>query len=277
MDNSHFAKTNILNSKSLDDVKNYAVTGLSTNYESGTHDYFGTTELMNAHLWEHEHFNYTFNEYGFREGNFPSETGIGAFGCSFTFGSGLPKDKLWHSLLAQYKNCSSLNFGLPSRSIASAIDIFLIVSKHIKMKSAVFLFPAYTRTQIASMHPNDSNIINYVDTDVNFESTLTSFYGIDSDTVYRALPDEELFKIARDKLYLLDHVASLRNINVYVSSWEEKTYQFLNLLDFDNIKVIPRWQSPSMEFAQADLARDRLHPGMQHHKLWAEMINSYIN
>lgn len=276
MSNSNFAKINIVNSKSLDDIKNYSAIGLDP-ITTGTTDFFGTTELMNAHLWEHEHFTYTFNDYGFREDAFPDKTELAAFGCSFTFGSGLPKDKLWHNVLAQRKNCRSLNFGLPGRSIASIVDMFLIVSKHININTAVFLLPSFTRTQLATVHPNDKEIINYIDTDVNFKSHITSCYGIDSDIVYRALSNEELYKITRDKIYLLDYIAKHRNIQVYMSSWDEPTYHFLNLLDLENIIIIPRWQSPSMEFAKQDLARDKLHPGMKHHELWADTIKDYIN
>jgi len=277
MTNIAFAKTNIINSKSLDDVKNYVINGLDNTLFSYTTDFFGTTELMNAHLWQHEDFNYEFNDYGFREDSLPSETDIGAFGCSFTFGTGLPQARLWHKLLANHHGCSSLNFGAPGRSIESIIDIFLIVSQHIKMKSAIFLLPVFTRKQLAMPHPVDKEVINYVNTDVNYHSKVNSEYGINTDAVYRALSDEELFRIVRDKIYLLDHIAALRNINVYISSWDEQTYQFLNMLYLDNITVIPRWKSPSMQFANTDLARDNQHPGIKHHELWAELIKDYIS
>lgn len=276
MTNAYFAKTNILNSKSLDDIKNYAVTGLDP-VTSNSYDFFSTNDFMNAHLWQHEPFNYFLNDYGFREDSFPTNTSLAAFGCSFTFGTGLPKNRLWHQLLADKQNVRCLNFGLPGRSIASIVDMFLIASKHINIDTAVFLLPSFTRSQLAMVHPKDNTVINYIDTDVNFKSTINELYGIDSDIVYRALSNEELLKIARDKIYLLDYVLNERNTKVYITSWNEDTYNFLSMLDLDNITLLPRWQSPSMELAETDLARDMLHPGIKHHELFADTIHGYIN
>lgn len=276
MNNHDFAKLNLLDSKSIEDIRFYSMHDV-VSHAPGMHDYFGTADLMNAHLWPHEHFSYTINDYGFRDINFPSQTDIAAFGCSFTFGSGMPKEKLWHNVLANMKNSSVYNFGLPGRSIATIIDIFLIASKHIDMKSAVFLFPSFTRTQLAVINPILHDTINFIDTDVNFQSKINEQFGIDCDIVYRALTDVELFKIARNKIYLLNHIAKIRNIKVFISSWEEKTYNFFNQLDLDHITILPRWQSPSLEYAESDLARDRLHPGINHHELWARAISDHIN
>lgn len=272
-----FAKLNHLNSKSLDDIKRYTSLALEVDPQSITYDYLGPGDINNAHLWQHEHFNYSINEYGFREELNPHDIAIGAFGCSFTFGTGLPTDKLWHQVLATKLNKSCYNFGSPAKSIESIVDIFLIATKHIRLEAAVFLMPSFTRKQIAKKHPYDNTVINYVTADLNFEFNSLKEYGIDCDIVYRATPDEELLKTARNKIYLLDHISRERNIKVYISSWEKNTYEFIQMMDLEHVILLPSWESLDMDFANADKARDNLHPGIEHHNLWANAIAEYIN
>lgn len=271
-----FATLNNLNSISMEDVKRYTTLALETSPSASTFDYLGPGDLSNAHLWNGDHFNYTINEYGFREEHTPEQVDIGAFGCSFTFGTGLPDHMLWHKLLASKLGLSAYNFGSPAKSIESIVDIFLIASKHISMKHAIFLLPSFTRKQIAKTHPYDNDVVNYITTDLSFQFNSLREYGIDCDLVYRALPDEELLKACRDKIYLLDYVAKERGIKVYVSSWEKQTYELLQMMNFTNIVLLPRWESMSMELSDNDLARDHLHPGPQHHILWHDLIKDYI-
>ncbi len=272
-----FAKLNLYNSKTLDDVKRYTGLALEVDPQPAIFDYLGPGDLANAHLWKHEHFDYVINEYGFRESKNPSDTNIGAFGCSFTFGSGLPINMLWHQILAKQLNKTCYNFGSPAKSIESVIDIFLIVTNHIRLDSAIFLMPSFTRKQIAKTHPTEPNVINYVNTDLNFDFNSLKAYEIDCDTVYRATPDEELLKNCRNKIYLLDHFAKERGITIYLSSWEKRTYEFIEQMDLEHCVMIPSWESLSIEFMNSDLARDQLHPGSEHHSHWANVIKEYIN
>lgn len=272
-----FAKLNCVNSKSLHDVKRYTTMALEIDPTETTYDYLGPGDLANAHLWEGDHFNYSINQFGFREENEPHNIDIAAFGCSFTFGSGLPNHSVWHNILASKLNKSSYNFGAPAKGIESIVDIFLIVSKHIQMQSAVFLMPSYSRKQIAKTHPYTDDIVNYVNSDIHFNFNSLTEYKVDCELLYKALPDEELFKACRDKLYLLDHIAKQRNIKVYISSWEKETYNLMEAMDFDHIVLLPRWGSLSMELVTSDLARDKLHPGVKHHETWADLIQEYIN
>ena len=268
-----FDKLNLLKSKSLSDItafgtfKNEAFAHVS--------EFFGPDDVTYAHLWPHEHFTYTMNDNGYRNAAFPADTDIAAFGCSFTFGSGLPGYMLWHKVLSDELGKTSVNFGVPSASIESIIDIFLIASTHIKMKSAVFLFPHYSRLQIAKKHPV-RDTIEYLNTDTSYTSVQNKAYGLESEHLYRGIPEEEMCKICKNKIYLLEHVAKERGIDVYVSSWSADTYKLLKELELESAILLPEWSSPSMEFADADKARDNKHPGPKHHKLWVDKITHYI-
>ena len=274
--NDSFAKLNLLNSKSLNDINRFTnIDAIIDDQTSWVAEYWGNADLKYADDWSYGPINYRINKFGFRGDELPNETDIAAFGCSFTFGTGLPESKLWHNLLATELNKSSINFGLPARSIQTIIDIFLIVSKHIKIKNAIFLLPSISRIQIAKTHPN-VNVINHLNCCVDYKSAINKTYGIDEDIIYRAIPDEEMYKNCKNQLYLLDYLSKDRGIQCYVSSWEPGVYDFITRLDLTSVIVLPNWISPSLEYAKADLARDKLHPGPAHHSLWMNKIKDYI-
>jgi hypothetical protein len=271
-----FAKLNLLNSKSLDDVKRFSL------LESGgvdsiawTTEYWGNEDIKCADKWTYEQFNYAINDFGFRGDSLSEEIDLAAFGCSFTFGTGLPKGMLWHTLLARELDMSVMNFGLPARSIQSIVDMFLIISKHIKIKNAVFLMPSLTRLQFAKTHP-ETKLINHLNTCVDYHSAINKIYGIDEGQIYRAVPDEEMYKICKNQIYVLEYIARERGVKVYLSSWEEETYNFIKQMNLESITVLPMWRSLSMDFANNDKARDMHHPGPAHHALWANKIKGYI-
>ena len=263
-----FAKLNLLNSKSFDDIRRFVG---ETNYVA---DFYGLDDSRYSDKWEHPHFNYIINSYGFRGNDTPLETDLAAFGCSFTFGSGLPENMLWHNVLAKKLNTTCANFGIPSCSIESIVDIFLIASKHVTIKKAIFLLPSIERLQIAKKL-GEGELVKYFNIMPSYSSAVNEFFEIYSDQIYRALPLEEIYKICKNQLYLLDHIAKERNIQVYMSSWDPKTYKFINQLDLDSV-ILPAWVSPSLEFANADLARDLKHPGFKHHELFIDNIIDYI-
>ena len=269
--NEMFAKLNVLDSNSLNDVRRFS-TQYPINDERDAYvtEYIGRDDIANAEKWPYEHFNYHINDYGFRGTEYTAEIDMAAFGCSFTFGIGLPENMLWHNLVASKLGTTITNFGVPACSIESIIDIFLIVSKHIKIKKAIFLFPSMSRLQIAKNHPQ-GELVNYINVIPNYNSTMGEFFGINEDLLYRAIPEEEIYKICRNKIYLLEHIARERGIKLYLSSWEQETYTLLKMLNLKSI-ILPQWISPSKEFAESDLARDLKHPGPKTHALFVDRV-----
>jgi hypothetical protein len=269
--NEKFAKLNLLDSKSINDVRRYSTLYPSNDERDAYNtEYMGNEDIANADKWPYEHFNYSINDYGFRGGEYPKELDFAAFGCSFTFGIGLPEHMLWHNIIAKKLSFTNANFGLPASSIESIIDVFLIMTKHIKIKNAAILLPPMSRLQIAKKHP-EGDLINYINIIPNYNLTVGDLFKINQELIYRAIPEEEIYKICRNKLYLLDHIAQERGIKVYISSWEQSTYDLLKQLDLKSV-ILPQWISTSKEFAESDLARDRKHPGPEHHKLFVDRI-----
>lgn len=271
-----FAELNLTNSSSLHDVRYYTFNEGSLDIKLGetqTFEYMGVNDIKNASTWEHEHFAYTLNHYGFRMQNVPETVDIGAFGCSFTFGTGMPESGMWHYLLGKKQNKAVANFGIAGVSANSVLDIFLIVSKHVKIKQAVFLLPSFQRFQIAKTNDSDNQIycLNLIP---NHNSKLCECYGIDSNLIYKALPEEQFLMEVRNKIYLAEHIAQQRNIQLYFTTWDLKSYNFLKLLNLKYAKLLPEWYHP-VELGN-DVARDGYHPGFKLNNFFADKIASHI-
>jgi hypothetical protein len=276
--NQSFFKFNHINSLSIEDVKHFsatiAVMAELKKDELTRFPYFGKGEFQFASEWTYPQFDYVLNYLGFRNETSPDHIDLAAFGCSFTFGTGLPVDKLWHTLIGNKLNMTSANYGMPGASIKSIIDVALIISNHVNIKKAIFLLPTYNRIQIAKSNPNIDEI-NYLSVIPNHKSELCKAYGIEAELLARSIPDEEMVKVMRDSLYLVDYIFKQRGIKAYYTSWDPETYGFISKLELDSI-VLPEWTSIDASQASTDLARDKLHPGPKHHAQFVEKIIDYV-
>jgi len=268
---------NLLDSESLEDVTGYTKTEhLTWTDEPYRIDFASRGEIEHASSWPSPHFDYYFNKFGFRfSDTVPEKVDIGAFGCSFTAGLGLPENYLWHNLLASGLKLTSLNFGVSGASCKSIRDLFLITSNHIQMKHAVFLLPSYNRMQIGIKHMQKDMLTN-LSLIPGLKSELSYSYGVDVEMLFKHIPDDEQIKTFKNDIYLIDYVAKHRNIKVYFSSWDGNTYNLLKQLNLKNSTVVPLWSSQSKEQADSDLARDKKHPGPIHHKQWADAVMEFI-
>lgn len=225
-----------------------------------------------AHEWPYP-FTYVVNEHCFRFEEIPTETDLAVFGCSFTFGLGLPKEMLWHDILAKELNLSCLNFGMCGASIKSIVDVFCIVSKHIKIKKAIFLLPSIVRTQIAKTHPLIDRV-DYLTAFPGHPSQLCNSYSINNEGYFKYFPEEELNKDAKESVYLSQFVAKHRGIDAYYGSWDPDTIKLLKAMQFTNGTLLPEWWTPV--HLSDDKARDKMHPGPEHNKYWANEIKPFI-
>lgn len=271
---NRFATLNLTNSKDITDLLHYVHNEAQSIKPEGVtvFDFYSMDDLNHADKWEYEPFDYRVNPYGFRMEELPKEVDIAVFGCSFTFGIGMPEHLLWHSLLAKDLKVSCANFGIAGASVKTIIDTFLIVSKHVKIKKAIFLFPPFMRFQVAKT--NVEGVTSHFDVIPGHKSQLCRRYGIDGDMVYKTLPNEELFKVAKDSLYLAEYIAKDRDIEIFYSCWEDESWYFIENMKFEYAKLLPRWMTP--DDCHGDLARDRMHPGPKHHKYWSLSINRFL-
>jgi len=268
MNEQSLLNLNTLDSKSMDEVKPYILSSRYNKKDMVEYQFFGSGEEENLHKWKHGHFTYRLNHYGFRIEGQDTETDIGAFGCSYTFGQGLPVEMLWHKLLGEKLNKRTMNFGVTGASIVSILDIFNIVSKHVKMKSAVMLLPSCHRVQIAKIHPEMG--LALLNCNPNHNSLLNKSFDYDEADIWKILPDEEIYKQMKNALFQSEMLARMRGINVYISSWDDLTYQLLKKINFSYIKLLPVWYS--RQDMIGDHARDGRHPGPFHHQFFCDQI-----
>jgi len=274
---SKFETLNLLDSDDVNDVRFFTAnetrfSGLEPD-QTYTFKYISPTEIKNAETWEHEDFDYVLNYQGFRMPKTPNNVDIGVFGCSFTFGTGMPVERMWHSILGKELNKSVGNFGVGGTSATTALDLFLILSKHVKMDTAIFLLPQFERVQLAARNNND-NSVNYLTVIPNHESRLCKQYGIDGDAVFKALTAEHLYNTVKEKLYIAEIIAKQRGIKMYVTSWGAEAYEFMERMNLRHASLLPVWFHP-VEIG-IDLARDGQHPGIELNKFFAEQIKEYI-
>jgi|688.fasta_scaffold37820_9 hypothetical protein len=269
-------KLNTLMSDNINDLKKFSIVttrkDLFIENDINVH-YFSPLDYTHRDTWKYEDFSYDITNLGFRDNStIPSDIDIAAFGCSFTFGQGLPKNVLWHNLLGDWLQLSTYNFGQPAASVKTTLDIFSVMCNHTKIKHAIFLLPPFFRLQIASKHKYSDNI-ELIPIIPNYASNLENSYMLDASAIYKSLPDEELCKNFKDNVYLMEYIAKKNNIKIYYSSWDNSTYEILLQMKFKNAIVLPRW----IDYTNPpDLARDMLHPGPSNHNKWAEEIKPYI-
>jgi len=266
---------NPLDAQELQDVKYYTLTTVMDNFPDAdqviSYNTYGMDETSHLDTWEYDHFDYKINDLGFR--NIKSNSvDVGAFGCSFTFGQGMPNELLWHQVLADKLKLNISNYGIPGASIQTCVDIFAIVSKFVSMSKAYFLLPSYNRIQLTKYSSQDKLGVFSCIPGIN--GKLASSYGLCSEDIMKVLPNEEIVKQIKNSLYLLDHLGKSRNIEIYASSWDKHTYDLLKVLNLQNVKLLPVWFTP--ETLIWDKARDKRHPGPKHHKYFADHCLSYL-
>lgn len=273
---------NFLTSKNINDVKKLTLCTTRPDLRIAnpiTVDCFSPREHEHKSTWKFQNFDYSISELGFRGNTLPTEIDIAAFGCSFTFGQGLAEEMTWPNLLATDLNMTVYNFGQPATGVKNIADLFALLTTHVKIKHAIFLLPPYHRLQVAAKNQR-TNSVDIVPILPNYEGSIVGRYTVNSADIYKALPEEELMKIFKDAVYLIDHLSSLKGIRAYYSSWEKDTYKFLAHMK-NNLNLLPEWTARAeytgtVEYLNDDFARDMLHPGPRHHKNWSWKIKDFI-
>ena len=92
---------------------------------------------------------YYINSHGFRGKEISDKQDMVIAGCSFTFGSGVPEEKIWGVQVANNMSLSYSNLGYPGASILSIINsIFAYFKEYGNPKFLICLFPDLDRIQL---------------------------------------------------------------------------------------------------------------------------------
>lgn len=221
---------------------------------------------------------YDINELGYRSSN-PIQSmknAIGIFGCSFTFGVGVPHKDIFTTLLEEKLNEPVYNFGIPGGSIQKQTKSFTSVNSIFKLKKAVFVLPSFYRYEFISA-PN-GHIIEQVDFIPNFapkgkmsEKNYQSFYDMFDDITFL----NEYVK----HLNMIKMSAKLHGTEIYFTTWCKDTNDLIKKYNIENfgtqILFIESYEE-LQGMKVIDYARDGMHPGVRTHIETANQIETML-
>ena len=189
-------------------------------------------ENRSPKIWQPE-FGYYINDIGFR-GEYPSVDDkkiLGFFGCSITFGEGLPEDDTYARLISQHLNKKYLNLGITGVGCHRIALTFSAATRLWDIETAVVVLPRYTR-------------FHYVDKGNHLHSILLAYkMGLEElETVrldiLKHFSDQFLLSQTIDAIQWIIDIAKSKNINLVLASWDDEMVQIINTaFDLDIITL----------------------------------------
>ena len=214
---------------------------------------------------DYKNFSYEINDMGFR-GSYPnpSTTGLmGFFGCSITFGEGLPEEDNFPYQLSQHYGKECLNLGMCGASSHRVALIFQAATRIWNMETAIVTLPNWGR-------------FNYVDQENNFLSIIPPHphASVEGEAVRTAMvkrfSDQYLMSATRDAASFIVSIAREKNIKLILGSWDHETREILKAgLDYD--------AAPFIYSVNIETARDNVHPGPIACAEYTTTIKHYID
>jgi hypothetical protein len=222
-------------------------------------EYLNIDERDASEKIKNNHYRYTYklNEWGYRSSDPTIKTTnfeLATFGCSITYGIGLPEEETLPYLLSKKLNTNYLNLGIPSGSISKITRLFKNYVNLYKPKTCFILFPPINREEI--IFKNDNSDKYY------FTDFVPGFYS-EYDIVKNFIMGNplEYLEIGNIKsMELIKYIAMVNNITLYVSSWDVDTYEIVKKI-FSNDIVLTRYTFDSTIYG---FARDGMHPHGMH-------------
>lgn len=220
------------------------------------------------------YFTYESNSTGFRDTEILTDVDICYYGCSVTFGAGVPIEARFSNVLDKKMNYKSNNFAISGIGNYEIFKLFLVTSRFINMKKAVIVFPDIHRLTLplaweskevcyTRFHPNYYDLYE----DKNVRKICKNYYSLPEIFYYdRFLTDLES----------IIEIAKLKNIELYISSWR---------VDIDLLKELTKNHSHVKIIDVMILdnkGRDCViqhvgaHPGIDAHNHYAELIAKLI-
>jgi hypothetical protein len=192
---------------------------------------------------EHKNVSYKINSNGYRGEDIDGVSDLMTLGCSFTFGVGLPEEKVWPSLLAEKMGMSLVNLASPGDSamgqIRKAFDYFSI---HGHPKVIVCLFPTL-RIEIPikpdRLFPKNMSKDNY-DPIAKIEVRVNdSKYAKAPFDPCEILTPEVPFYYTHMMIRMLEQYCESHGIKLVWSVWEDfykDVYRFVQAIDLNVYK-----------------------------------------
>lgn len=223
---------------------------------------------------------YNISDLGFRLEN-PLDfigRGVGMFGCSITYGIGVPEDKTFSAQLQQKIGPPVYNFGIPGAGIQKITKAFIALNNHYKLKAAVFIMPSMHRFEYMGLEAFD---------EIFSESYVPNFEPINPnrkhvyDLTYTHYDDIHFLDQFVKHIALIKANAKVNGTRVYFLTWDSRLRDLAGdykIQDLTSYKIVhfPEIQEKVNGVTVKDFARDGLHPGVRSHTQIANYLHSAI-
>lgn len=285
MTNNIFTYEGILNSLTLDEFLQKFK--LRQDFTANDYQQIYDVNLENIKKWisnPHNNgilpnFKYFHNKNGFRDSDENFDSDILCFGCSVTYGVGVPETHRWTDILKKELNVKLNNLGVPGLSLTDILILYLGITKFVKPKYCIFLIPDFRREIFSKINDitGDFYFFNGFD-NYKISWNQTKFpveYNICKN--YYSIPISYHIDKFVNSVHTLLMFAENHNTKIILGSWCSSTDQILRNIKINNFK-----NSALLRHIKTDkLGRDLVHCGIQYHaRVAAEIkiiIKSYEN
>jgi hypothetical protein len=173
---------------------------------------------------------------------------------------GIPDSAVWVNQLAHSMGWLYNNFAISALSQEECVNLFMVTSRMVKMRTAIFMLPDSARITQAFRLKGELNFRSIAGP---VDHQYDEFKQFHKD--YISLPDEYFYDRTLRNLETIARLAELQGIRVIVSTWSEPLPQVHNLHCVDGI------------FGGSDKGgRDKRHPGCQWHTETAQNFQTAI-
>jgi hypothetical protein len=193
--------------------------------------------------------------------------GVGAFGCSFTYGVGMPYERTYSTLLGEKLNEPVFNFGIPGAGIQKITRAFCSINSFYRLKTAIFVFSGLHRYEFVGENKNKEPYA---------ESYIPAWPPNQNqeryNLIYEHFDDTTFFNEFMKNLAIIKYNAEKYGTKVLFTSW---CHYLPRLAKKYGVKDIE--QNPILFLEKTEnLARDGMHPGFGTHIATAEQLYNLL-
>lgn len=208
------------------------------------------------------------------------DNSVGVWGCSYTFGVGVPYTDTYSSILESRLNTPVHNFGIPGAGIQKITRSFLVNNNYFKFRTAFFVMPSLYRFEYLSFNDYDtekeipSDDVSTFDLIPNWAPKHNKALAKKSRMFYE-LHDEAFFIMEFNKnLELIRQNAELNRTKVYFATWCDRVHDLLSKYDIPEFELVQFLENNENILGDSvnDFARDGFHPGVRSHRATADTL-----
>lgn len=266
----------------LDDLFPQAYGKIKPGVHTFLHDYEGhiSRQAFKDKITNYapDSFEYYVNDFGFRGKNQPvidCDDGLGFFGCSFTFGVGLPEEKHFTKIVGDRLGMTMFNFGIPGASSGRTARVFSLVTRFQRLKYAVVMLPNIGRMEYPSEQRDGSTIL--INMLLNFKHLSEEEEAL-RQRLFSVLPQRYMAYDTVRSITMIELAAKLAGVKVFYTSWDMPVHNLISSYFRDEQDKIAPWfrfveHDGKSEFKRA---RDGTHPGDRSSKLFANNLTLFL-